>query len=438
MMAMRGEDSMKNPIRTFDGVVRWDCIWFGNYPQSDAGGGRKEPIKWRVLQVDGNDAFLLADQCLDARPFHNKEGEDVTWETCSVRAWLNKEFLNNAFSAEEQNAIIATTVRTNSNYYSNDDDGIHTTDRVFLLSIEDVINPAYGFSINGIDSARATTHTAYSEAAPEKTIEYSMDWWWLRTSRFNNKELGASLVESNGHAGMNCYSAYVRGFKVRPALHLNLLSSVWSYAGTLCVDSNGWMNEKQTCFGNQKDLAARGRIGTVKKLADQRILVYVARYDDSPNVRKAAVEKLADQEILSHIAEDDDDSNVRKAAVKKLADQKTLIYVAKHDNSTSVRMAALEKLNDEETLLYVAMHDDNSLVKCCAVKRIADARTLIHIALNEFSPTVRRIAVGRLDDQETLIHIASEDSDENVRKAARKRLESLGRPGAAGVFHTTA
>ena len=68
---------VNNPIRFLD-KVQWDCVWFGNYPQSDVSGERKEPIKWRVLHVDGNDAFLLADQCLDARPFNYDDHEDVT------------------------------------------------------------------------------------------------------------------------------------------------------------------------------------------------------------------------------------------------------------------------------------------------------------------------------------------------------------------------
>ena len=52
--------SLQNPTTDGNGVTTWDCIYFGNYYQSNS--STKEPIKWRVLSVHGNDAFLLADK----------------------------------------------------------------------------------------------------------------------------------------------------------------------------------------------------------------------------------------------------------------------------------------------------------------------------------------------------------------------------------------
>ncbi|MFR7818801.1 MAG: DUF6273 domain-containing protein [Clostridium sp.] len=93
---------LNNPTIS-NGVTTWDCIYFGNYYQSNS--STKEPIKWRVLSVNGNDAFLLADQNLDNQPYNNQPWADVTWATCALRTWLNETFLNNAFSKDEQNAI---------------------------------------------------------------------------------------------------------------------------------------------------------------------------------------------------------------------------------------------------------------------------------------------------------------------------------------------
>lgn len=47
-----------------------------------------EPIKWRVLNVNGNDAFLLADKGLDDQRY-NTSKTNVTWETATIRSWLN-------------------------------------------------------------------------------------------------------------------------------------------------------------------------------------------------------------------------------------------------------------------------------------------------------------------------------------------------------------
>ena len=118
----------------------------------------RQPIKWRVLSVDGDDAFLLADQVLDCQRYNNT-CTDVTWETCTLRSWLNgygpeanKEgtdyssdnFLANAFSEEERSDILITNVINSDNSYS---------------------NPAYGFSSdkNKIDAGRAVTTTLYGE-----------------------------------------------------------------------------------------------------------------------------------------------------------------------------------------------------------------------------------------------------------------------------------
>ena len=54
--------ALSNP-RNNGGVVTWDCVYFGRYPQSDKSGLTKEAIKWRVLSTDGKEAYLVAGSC---------------------------------------------------------------------------------------------------------------------------------------------------------------------------------------------------------------------------------------------------------------------------------------------------------------------------------------------------------------------------------------
>lgn len=49
---------------------------------------RYDKIKWRVLEVNGNTAFLLADKVLDAQKYNNKI-ESITWSSSTIRSWLN-------------------------------------------------------------------------------------------------------------------------------------------------------------------------------------------------------------------------------------------------------------------------------------------------------------------------------------------------------------
>ena len=80
---------LNNPIINNESTT-WDCVYFGNYWQNDTNGDgktdrndKKQPIKWRVLSVDGDDAFLIADKNLDAQPY-NKTTNNGTWETSTL------------------------------------------------------------------------------------------------------------------------------------------------------------------------------------------------------------------------------------------------------------------------------------------------------------------------------------------------------------------
>lgn len=102
-----------------------DNVYFGIYFQSN--GDTKDPIKWRVLSNADGRLFLLSDQNLDVFQYHTDQ-EDVTWETSTMRSWLNgydaskntggssgtdytrDNFLDTAFSDKEQAAIAVTDV----------------------------------------------------------------------------------------------------------------------------------------------------------------------------------------------------------------------------------------------------------------------------------------------------------------------------------------
>ena len=119
---------LRNPIIHENQVNEWDCVYFGSYPQhSDGEGGYLvEPIKWRVIKVEGDHAYLMSDQLIDCMRF-NEEGEQLNtsclYEVSTVRSWLNGydasqnkmkidytdfNFIDRAFTQEEQAAIERT------------------------------------------------------------------------------------------------------------------------------------------------------------------------------------------------------------------------------------------------------------------------------------------------------------------------------------------
>ncbi len=254
---------LNNPTTDANGIVTWDCVYFGNYWQEDTNGDGKADkndaktlIKWRVLSVDGNDAFLLADKNLDCQRYNDTD-ENVTWETCTMRSWLNgygagfnisgkdysdDNFLDNAFSESEQSAIRTTDIVNNVINANLESDimygGNDTSDKVYLLSISEVMNPSYGFtSIMDSTDTREAVNTAYLAAGGEIKSSYmssagSTNIWWLRSPAYGSSR--ASYVDSNGYVFLSGDDVCDDHVAVRPALHLNLSStSGWSYAGTI-------------------------------------------------------------------------------------------------------------------------------------------------------------------------------------------------------------
>ena len=247
--------------------VTWDCIWFGSYPQTKIVSSSKEndlystletangwdknndiiigkekyhrakkcyfkyePIKWRVIKCENGEALLLSDIVLDKQKY-NKRLKKVTWEKSTLRKWLNKKFMNRAFSSSEQEAIRTTKVINEDNYYYKTDGGNDTLDKIYLLSLSETDEAKeteeakeYGFT----DSYGMTIK--YSNYADLDDYQY----WWLRTP--GEKNISAAAVDMFGEA-------YVGGGEsdmelgIRPVLHLNLLATDdYSYAGKMASD----------------------------------------------------------------------------------------------------------------------------------------------------------------------------------------------------------
>ncbi|MBR4462904.1 MAG: hypothetical protein IKS51_10025 [Erysipelotrichaceae bacterium] len=141
-----------------------DLVCLGNYdtyPYNE----ETEPLYWRVISKQDGKLLILCDKLIDSFSFnYNPELKDldkVTWENCSLREFLNNEFLEMMFT-EEERALVQTTV--NENKAANEElleqwgdwedrDGIHyseqtyqfkeddsdTEDKVFLLSYQEIL-----------------------------------------------------------------------------------------------------------------------------------------------------------------------------------------------------------------------------------------------------------------------------------------------------------
>lgn len=173
-----------------------NTILFGSYEQDNNTSNGKEDIEWLVLAKENNRVLLISEKALDCKQY-NTTRDGVTWETCSLREWLNGTFLNNAFSVEEQALIQSTTVSADKNPKYSTDLGNATIDKVFLLSVTEA--EKYFDS----DEARRCAPTAYAIAQGAYTDDSyktadgdAASWWWLRSP--GTYQSTAASVRSGG------------------------------------------------------------------------------------------------------------------------------------------------------------------------------------------------------------------------------------------------
>ncbi len=192
-----------------------DYVWFGSYEQDNDTSNGKEDIEWLVLDKQDNKLLLLSRYGLDAQPY-NTEWTDITWENCTLRKWLNNDFINAAFSADEKAMIPTVTVSADKNPEYSTNPGNATQDQVFLLSITEA-NKYFNS-----DGASRCEPTDYAVANGAWESDSGNCWWWLRSpgdtqGSAASVDYGGDVHERGDYVGSGVSA-------VRPALWINLES----------------------------------------------------------------------------------------------------------------------------------------------------------------------------------------------------------------------
>ena len=202
-------------------MINGETIFFGTYPQSSTYSNIVEPIKWKILNATGSEALLLTDKLIDYNVKFNDTYEEITWETATIRPWLNKDFYKKAFLYDsEKKSIKEKEVVTT--YTRGGIGDVVTKDKIFLLSREDVTNPSYGFTNDdtrkavrtnySISKGSSTGHDDYFIRSPEPL--YPLPGYVYYVSRTGYVE---DLTQVN-HTDMG----------IRPALYVDIASSLFT------------------------------------------------------------------------------------------------------------------------------------------------------------------------------------------------------------------
>ncbi len=221
----------------FSKVKKGDVIKFGAYEQDNDFLNGNEPIEWIVLEKTKKAMLVVSKYALDCLPY-NKSHEQITWEKCTLRKWLNDEFYRIAFNKSEQGLIKTTTIETFDNALYGTSGGEDTKDKIFLLSAIDMINTDYGFdeSDSKEDVNRRCAATAYAIAqgvhsgGDDKTKDGETACaWWLRSPGGKNvfgKHFAANVYRwgSVGSLRIGSPGEIVDedSLGVRPALYIKL------------------------------------------------------------------------------------------------------------------------------------------------------------------------------------------------------------------------
>lgn len=211
---LQDDGTLENEFRS---AAIGDVVTFGSYEQ-DNSTAEPEPIRWFVLAKENDRLLLWSESALDCKRYHTSVG-DVTWADCSLRAWLNGEFSETAFTPQERALIAKTKLENPDNGASFMKGGKDTEDSVFIISFNELLQ--YGVENPHLEGIWAMP-TKYAIAnGLEAHKEYGTCMWWLRTPGISQDSV--SYCDMNG---MPLYSAVAskRALGVRPL--------VWVFAGS--------------------------------------------------------------------------------------------------------------------------------------------------------------------------------------------------------------
>lgn len=248
------EVTLKQPVVNEDTVLQ-DFVCFGRYEQEPS--YESSPVKWRILSIetaeDGTrEAVVMSDRLLLTEEFHdtsqtpNIAAYAVSWEKSDLREWLNNSFYGEAFDPEERKLIRTSTVITES--ADSMRRRTETEDRIYLLSKEEALDPAYGFdATSGTCASRSVSRTTdftwfqYRDSFNTDTAANADTLgWWLRTPvTVDEQQKHINAVSYVTPAGEITETAIDDGHVarcIRPVMKIDLTSSLVKDAGEVHSD----------------------------------------------------------------------------------------------------------------------------------------------------------------------------------------------------------
>ena len=151
-----------------------DYIVLGSYEQDNDFTNGKEDIEWLILEKQDNRILVISRYVIDCRPYNEQTGSSGTWASCTLRTWLNSDFANGAFDADEKN-MIHLSLSTEE-----------TTDRLFIFSVDEAGSCFDSAEIRKCSPTAYAISQGATLSSRNDTLEKKPTCvWWLRTTGIN-------------------------------------------------------------------------------------------------------------------------------------------------------------------------------------------------------------------------------------------------------------
>lgn len=185
-----------------------DYVIFGKYEQDGNTSNGAEPIEWLVIGKKDSEITVLSKYALECMPYHTSN-EKVSWKTCSLRQWLNSDFMDAAFSADEK-----AKIKMEKHSLSVDSEEI-TDDQVYLPT------PYLVTKYADNEAIALCKPTAYADASND----FVSCWVWSDTATYvrTTKSFYTRIVTDEGVCEYpRTYSRVFNKEGVRPMMCISI------------------------------------------------------------------------------------------------------------------------------------------------------------------------------------------------------------------------
>lgn len=376
-----------------------------------------EAIPWRILDV--NAGLVISEDIIDSQPYSNvvfKNGREYYTGMTSpyyandyvhsfIREWLNNDFYNTAFTNNQKDNILNTSINNDSIYDSYPQFNYEpTNDKVFLLSYLDVINKDYGFAENGTANntrrtARSTDYSWSQGLSYSKDNSYTLQApWRLRTA--GNASSRSMVISPGGSIDANSYPANRTTIGIRPACCLSILKSDiqnhdHDYTSVIveptCIQSGSTTYSCKYCdYSYTKVEEATGKHFPSETVIENEVAATCkakGRYDEVVYCTVCGDEisrKTIETEKLRHVNAEPVIENRREATCADVGSYDSVVYCRECGTQLSRETVVLKKLNHApgepvETISHAATCDNKGetkiTVRCTVCNTVISEKT---------------------------------------------------------------